>query len=251
MNQVVALGQLKKLGYIADTVPNGLAVLKALDHTPYDIILMDCQMPEMDGYEATRRIRGRSDKVPGPYIIAVTAHAMQGASEKCLAAGMNDYISKPVELEALAAALARGLPTPAGPILLTNKKSGEADSGLQPESESALCKKTLQGFKELGLEMGGSFYSHLLETFAQDAVVHLAVLRAAIAEGDTGRLGQEAHALKGASLAVGARAMAGLCKELESLGVTHSLEGARAALVRLECEFARVKNEIAQESLIH
>ena len=135
--------------------------------------------------------------------------------------------------------------------MLTNKKRGGADSGLQPESESALCKKTLQGFKELGLEMGGSFYSHLLEAFAQDAVVHLAVLRAAIAEGDTGRLGQEAHALKGASLTVGARPMAGLCKELESLGATHSLEGARAALVRLECEFARVKNEIAQESLIH
>ena len=110
VNQQVALGQLKQLGYTADAVSNGLAVLEALDHAHYDIILMDCQMPEMDGYEATRRIRARRDNVPPPYIIALTAHAMQGASEKCLAAGMDDYISKPIVLEMFAAALARGVP---------------------------------------------------------------------------------------------------------------------------------------------
>ena len=110
VNRQVALGQLKHLGYNADSVPNGLAVLEALDRTGYDIILMDCQMPVMDGYEATRRIRARKSDFPIPYIIAVTAHAMQGASEKCIAAGMNDYISKPIVFETLAAALARGLP---------------------------------------------------------------------------------------------------------------------------------------------
>ena len=251
VNQQVTLGKLKKLGYIADAVSNGLAVLKALDHTPYDIILMDCQMPEMDGYEATQRVRARSGNVPGPYIIAVTAHAMQGASEKCLAAGMNDYISKPVELEALAAALARGLPAPAETVLLIDKKNGAGDNDPQPQSESALCKKTLRALKELGLEMGDSFYSQLLETFDQDAVVHLAVLRAAIAGGNTERLRQEAHALKGASLTIGAQGMADLCMELESLGMAQSVEGAPATLARLECEYERVKSEIAQESLIH
>jgi len=109
VNQQVALVQLEQLGYRAEAVPNGLAVLEALNRTPYDIILMDCQMPEMDGFETTRRIRTRTENFRQPYIIAMTAQAMSGDTEKCLAAGMNDYISKPVQLDAFAAALARGL----------------------------------------------------------------------------------------------------------------------------------------------
>ena len=109
VNRQVALVQLEQLGYRAEAVSNGLAVLEALNRTPYDIILMDCQMPEMDGYETAQRIRARGGNFHQPYIIAMTAHAMSGDSEKCLAAGMNDYISKPVQLDAFATALARGL----------------------------------------------------------------------------------------------------------------------------------------------
>jgi two-component system sensor histidine kinase/response regulator len=109
INQMVALGLLQNIGFSADTAVNGLEVMTALEREPYDIILMDCQMPELDGYETTQRIRALK-KSPSPRIIAMTANAMRGESEKCLAAGMDDYLSKPVRLEALREMLNRWLP---------------------------------------------------------------------------------------------------------------------------------------------
>ena len=109
INQMVALGLLQKMGYAADLAPNGLEVLKAMQRMPYDIILMDCQMPELDGYETTRRIRAQQ-LVHIPRIIAMTANAIRGEEERCLAAGMDDYLSKPVRIEALRATLERWLP---------------------------------------------------------------------------------------------------------------------------------------------
>jgi CheY-like chemotaxis protein len=106
VNQMVALRMLKRLGYQADTAANGKEVLAALKSRSYDIVLMDVQMPEMDGLEAARLIR--SEKVGHPYIIAMTAHAMKGDKEVCLEAGMNDYVSKPVRMEELRSAILRG-----------------------------------------------------------------------------------------------------------------------------------------------
>jgi two-component system, sensor histidine kinase and response regulator len=117
-------------------------------------------------------------------------------------------------------------------------------------NENALCKKTLQSLKELGSEAGPSFFSELLGVFQQTAVEHLAVLRSAIAGGETERLSREAHALKGASLTIGATGMAEICKQLENLAHAQSLEGAPEALACLDREFARAQSEIEQESLI-
>jgi signal transduction histidine kinase/ActR/RegA family two-component response regulator len=104
INQYLATAQLKKLGYIADIVTNGVAVLEACSQLPYDIILMDCQMPELDGYETTRQVRSLGG--PQPLIIAMTANAMEGDRELCLAAGMDGYLSKPMRIADLKAALA-------------------------------------------------------------------------------------------------------------------------------------------------
>jgi two-component system sensor histidine kinase/response regulator len=112
VNQKLLLLQLRKLGYGADTAVNGLEVVSASEQTPYDIILMDCQMPEMGGYEASGKIRERELMLNGhlkshTHIVALTADAMDGDREKCLAAGMDDYLSKPIRLDGLSAALAR------------------------------------------------------------------------------------------------------------------------------------------------
>jgi len=111
-NQQVALGILRKLGLSADAVANGTEALKALESIPYDLVLMDVQMPEMDGYEATQQIRNPQSAVAnhGIPIIAMTAHAMQGDRERCLEAGMNDYVTKPVSPQALVEALEKWLP---------------------------------------------------------------------------------------------------------------------------------------------
>jgi signal transduction histidine kinase/DNA-binding response OmpR family regulator len=107
INQKVELRMLERVGYRADAVANGLEALEALERRAYDVVLMDVQMPEMDGLEATRRLRARSAGTGRPQVIAMTANAMEGDREACLAAGMDDYVAKPVRLEALAAALER------------------------------------------------------------------------------------------------------------------------------------------------
>jgi CheY-like chemotaxis protein len=107
VNQKLALRLLDKLGVRADVAGNGIECLQALDRQPYDLIFMDVQMPEMDGLEASRRIREKPGGSEQPYIIAMTANAMQGDREECLAAGMNDYVSKPIRPDALAQALER------------------------------------------------------------------------------------------------------------------------------------------------
>src|ERR1700693_6098197 len=116
INQQVALGNLRKLGYNADVATSGIEVLKALEGKRYDIILMDCQMPDLDGYEVTKEIRRRERSGNRTWIIAMTANVMVGDREKCVTAGMDDYISKPLCPAELRAALERGASGPVNPL---------------------------------------------------------------------------------------------------------------------------------------
>lgn len=116
INQKLAVKLLEKLGYVPDLASDGLQAIEALRRTDYDLIFMDCQMPEMDGYEATRRIRMQSERTRQPRIVAMTANAMKGDKELCLAAGMDDYVSKPISTEEVKRALREGLANPASQV---------------------------------------------------------------------------------------------------------------------------------------
>jgi CheY-like chemotaxis protein len=107
VNQMVAVAILERLGYTADVVENGAQAVEATQKKPYQLILMDICMPEMDGLDATRQIRNITGSSVKPWIVAVTAHAILGDKEKCLAAGMNDYVTKPISLKTIAAAIDR------------------------------------------------------------------------------------------------------------------------------------------------
>jgi HPt (histidine-containing phosphotransfer) domain-containing protein len=161
----------------------------------------------------------------------------------------SDDLSKPTAIETFATAFASGVVEGVKTTLPNEQKNGAGSDNAPLANEGVLCKKTLQALRELGSEMGPSFFPQLLEAFMQDAMEHLVILQSAIAEGDTVRLRVEAHALKGASLTMGARGMADICKQLENGGTAQSLEGAPQELVRLEGEFDRVKSQIEQESL--
>jgi CheY-like chemotaxis protein/HPt (histidine-containing phosphotransfer) domain-containing protein len=243
VNQMVSLGQLRKLGFDADVVESGTAAVEALEKAHYDIVLMDCQMPKMDGYEATRKIRSKGKSLRQPYIIALTAHATQGAIGKCLACGMNDYISKPVQLQPFAEALARGLPaTVAFPEKL---QTGSMDGSAV--RKNALDPEIVEGLREIANEMDGSFLAGLFEMFENDASSRIARMQEALASGDGSKLRNEAHSLKGGSQNIGAREMGEICRTLQDMSGEKIADEAAALMERLVTEFEAVKLAIAQE----
>ena len=240
INQMVTLGQLEKLGYPADLAVNGLEVLMALREREYAIILMDCQMPEMDGYEATRRIRADKELKNPPRIIALTAHAMPGDSEKCLAAGMDDYISKPVKLEELAARLAQwDARPPAAPSPVPAPAAEQANP--------ALNRERLEALKALAPGGDHTFYHKLLETFLQSAAADIQTLHHTIEAGAFEKTRNAAHSLKGASHNIGAHEMGNLCQTLETLAHSQAGKETAAAFEELARAFARVEHAIKAE----
>ncbi len=242
VNREVAILQLRSLGYNPDTATNGLEAIKALASSDYDIILMDCQMPEMDGYEATAEIRRREGQNKHSIIIALTANALQGDAEKCLAAGMDDYLSKPIQPEQLEATINKWIKNEP-PI----KKEPVVDN--QPEapfSESLDAHALAKLRKALG-EKSREFIPHLIDLFCADAVTRLQAMQKAVDEKDAEMLGNIAHALKGSCANLGAKRMAGLSEILEARGRANSLQGVETFLELLNEEFIVVKDALESE----
>jgi two-component system, sensor histidine kinase and response regulator len=245
VNQKVALRQLQKLGYSADAVANGLEVLEALTRIPYDIILMDCQMPEMDGYDATRTIRQRESEatrsgahIRKHHIVAMTANALQGDREKCLAAGMDDYLCKPVQLNELQAALERA-------VKVIHPETAAATAA-ELEKE-ILDPKVLAELRELREPGMPDPLVELIDLFLKDAPSRIDKLRTAIAQNDPGALCAAAHSLKGSASNLGAKNMAEHCMHLEKQARAGMLTEAPQWLQRIETEFSRVYTALEAE----
>jgi len=239
-NQLVAVRMLQSLGFHVDVAANGLEAVEAVHRIPYDAVLMDCQMPEMDGYAATRAIReaqpATGRKIP---IIAMTAHAMQGDREKCLAAGMDDYLSKPVRTEDLRVVL-QGWTAHAA-----EKKPARPPRAVpRPSRGPVLDTKVLA---ELRGSDGGAFLGMLIDKFLQEVPIRLASLREAVTRADPQGLEKAAHSLKGSSGVLGARAMSEICRSLEENGRSGSLGAAPDLLARLDLEFDQTRAALEAE----
>jgi CheY-like chemotaxis protein len=251
VNQKLALRLLERMGYRADAVANGLEALEALQRQSYDVILMDVQMPDMDGLEASRAIHEGWPAEQHPRIVAMTANAMQGDREECLAAGMDDYLTKPIQIKALQEALERiGLwarvhRRPTSPLKAVKTAPLTLEAEKQAELGPALDPAALAELRRLQGEGEPDIVQELAEAFQFETPPLLETLRQAVAEGQTVQLKRAAHNLKGSSNNLGARTMAALSAELETIGKHGTVERAAELVTRLEQEYQRVCQALA------
>ena len=247
-NQKVATRLLEKLGCRVDVAATGSEAVRLLRLLSYDIVFMDCQMPEMDGFEATREIRrqkGLNRKVP---IIAMTANAMAGDREECLAVGMDDYIAKPVELEQVIDVLKRWArsrveadgtetippdPVPSKPVPTPAKPATSAVDG-----------EAIARLRELVEDDGQAFLKDILGTYITDTTKRLETLRQNATNRNAPELMRSAHAIKGSSLNVGANRLADYCQQLEDIAGAGKLDGTATLVTQIEGEFERVQKEL-------
>ena len=232
MNQLVGSKVLAKLGFSCEIANNGLEAVRAVRAGSYDAILMDCQMPEMDGYQATaeiRRLEGNARRTP---IIAMTAAAMDSDREACLAAGMDDYITKPVRLEGVGAMLNRWVATPAH------------DSAVTDRSEDPLDPSQVELLRSLD-DGDGTVLREIVEQYLTQAAEGRGELLRVADKGDAAAAERAAHLLRGASANIGANALAALCAEMETQSRLARLDVAAGLVEQFDSEFARVRDALS------
>jgi PAS domain S-box-containing protein len=238
INQLVITEQLKALGYEVTAVGNGLEALEAVQTGEHDLVLMDCQMPHLDGYEATLRIRQLPGAVGRIPIVALTAHAIREDLDKCLAVGMNDTITKPFTAEVLRRKLERWLGS--DPVAVEEAGNVPLDLTAQETapSDGALDLSHLERLRAIGRESDPGVMTRIVEQFRTQP--YLEDIRAALDRGDRASLKARAHGLKGTSSLLGAVRLPRLCAELELLCADAGLEECLKQLTLIESEHQRV-----------
>jgi two-component system sensor histidine kinase/response regulator len=237
VNQIVATRMLERSGYQVDAVNNGREAVEALSNIPYGAVLMDVQMPEMDGYEATVEIRRREGSGPHTPIIAMTADAMQGDRERALAAGMDDYIAKPVKHEELEAVLERWIPHQEQEPL---PQRSDEDSRVSEDTPS-LDLSVLESRRGPQADGEPDKLARIVGLFIDDVPLRLEELRQAIERGEAQEVVETAHMLKGGSGYMGAVQMTRICAEIQRLGASGELSHVPELLDELEAEFKGIR----------
>ncbi len=244
INQRLAKAMLSKLGLQCQVADDGAQAVDRVRETDFDLVLMDCQMPVMDGYQATAAIRnlpdGRGKALP---IVALTANAMQGDEQVCLDAGMNGFLAKPYSLEALRAALAVWLPHSPGVSAAPAPPLPAPASAPLP---SAINMAAIDALREIDDTGSMGLVAQLVNSFLKSADENLARLAAAAAEGDTKALSQGAHSLKSSAANLGAEALAGCYRELERLAYEGRVDAARGLIEPTRREQQRALQQLRE-----
>jgi signal transduction histidine kinase/HPt (histidine-containing phosphotransfer) domain-containing protein len=241
VNQRVAARMVEKLGYAVDVVSNGEEAVAAIKKVEYAAVLMDGQMPVMDGYEATRTVRALEGGARHTAIIALTASALQGDRERCLAAGMDDYVTKPVSPEQLEAVLRKWTPGPEAPV---EPLAARPSAGRAPRAPSSLDWDVLA---DLLAVTRPEFIRDLVGLFVRETRTLLVDLQGARLHGDVTAWRRMSHKLRGSCATIGANGMMQLTAEMETLDETGLVSRGESLLEDLEEEFARVEETIRAE----
>ncbi len=242
INQTVGLNLLSRLGYTADVVAGGREALDAVRQSSYDVVLMDIEMPDMDGIETTAAIREALPKAQQPRIIALTAHALTGDRERFLAAGMDDYVTKPVRLDALASALRRCKPTSSA---TPNRAYGMGEAASYADNK-IVDPHALRELREVMAESGPNAFDELVETFGAYAEEQIDVMERALAQGEPEALREAAHALRSSSGNLAAVRLRDMCRELERAAQNGANADKRALLAEIKAAYAELRVALAQ-----
>jgi CheY-like chemotaxis protein/HPt (histidine-containing phosphotransfer) domain-containing protein len=232
INRRMAIQMLTKMGVEVQAAVDGLKALEALEQASFDLVLMDCQMPELDGYEATGAIRKREAETGAPRmpIVALTASALQGDRERCLAAGMDDYVTKPLTISQLRTTVQEWLPAP-GPSTMAQGAASAAEPPPSTPRSSAPVFDRDSALERVGDDL--ELLQEIGKMFFDGWAERLADLERAYQDRDPETLNKVAHKTKGSALNLSAGVVSELAAELESLGKEGSLEGVEDLLAYL------------------